>query len=459
MESTQHPLDAIAGNNATNTIKKESMPSGSAHPEGDDQPNDTERDSCTPNKSLRASVPIPHTLNLSGLKSPAIILDISLRVVWQNKMAIDQIWHRSRTANNGNPTPDIFDLLFDPQFQAAVDNWRQWVAFFIRQVLALIPADRLQRRIEQMNHRQQEIVSSVMARQNAGNSSGNVFSSHLRQILASGGMRPFNVAAVDFNEGRLLTFVPETYEDDLSDRLGFHDIERRYDIVRRHPNPIQIGFGVLSTCLNNSASLKTELLPEEYCRLLNELYRKCIDSVERFGGVFSKHSDRGFSAYFLPVDDYDEGPSVNPIKCALTLKDQMAEFSRQWKIRKSWRHEIALNIGIHREKEHLGILASFLGDTLTNFGSALSITTGLSRLSSDGQIWATKAIINGMPISLQSQLRFGIQRPDSQRRPVFIQSSFSDIRDLFPGDGRSVQIGRELEALAVTQIFDLQAPL
>jgi len=308
-----------------------------------------------------------------------------------------------------------------------------------------------------MNQRQKDVVSAILARQDAGYGKANIFSGHLRQVLTNGQIRLFNVTAVDFSEGRLLAFVPVPIEEGPAARLHSYDIERRYEIVRRHPNPINIGFSVLSTHLNNSLTLETELLPEEYCRLVNDLCMRCIDTIERFGGVFLKNSGSGFAAYFLPVDEYDEETSINAIKCALNLRSQMVDLSREWKIRRSWMHEIELNMGIHHENGYVGILTTSLGESLTSFGSALSIATDLSRLSPNGQIWVTKTLINGIPITIQNQLRFGIQRSDSHRHPVFIQSSFANIGDLLENGSLSARSCKEIKDMAVTQIFDLQA--
>jgi adenylate cyclase len=456
MESTQHPLDAIAGNKIMSTVSEQAAPSDTAHAEIHDQPDNAGRESCLLNKSARVTAPTPHALNLSGLKSPAIVLDSSMRTIWQNKMAIDQIWHRSRTANNGNPTPDIFDLLFDQQFQLAVDNWRQWVSFFTQQVIGFISAEALEHRLEQMNHRQRDVISTIVDRQGGRHGKRNPFGSYLRQILTDGGIRSYDVSSIDFNEGRLMVFVPIVDREAPTANLHFHDIQRRYDIVRRQPNPIKVGFSVLSACLNNSISLKTELLSDEYCRLVNDLCTMGIAIIEQFGGYFLRHADSGLSAYFLPVDEHDEGTAMSAIQCALALKANMLDLSRKWKLRKSWLHDIELNMGIHYDIEYVGILTLALGDCLTSFGSALSTATGLAHMSHNGQLWATKTLINGITETVRTQLSFGIHRPDSHRHQVLIQNSFAKVRDLPGSDDLSAQFCKELEGVAVTQIFGLQ---
>jgi hypothetical protein len=68
-----------------------------------------------------------------------------------------------------------------------------------------------------------------------------------------------------------------------------------------------------------------------------------------------------------------------------------------WKLRQSWLHDIEINMGIHYDMEYVGILTSALGDCLTSFGSALSTAPRvLAHMSQNGQLWATKALINGI---------------------------------------------------------------
>lgn len=456
MDPRQHPLDTIVGISSMHTDKEESAESNLTPSDVQDQSKDNDRQCSIDVKSAEAKAPVPRALSLTGLKTPAIIMDSTMRVVWQNKMAIDQIWHCSPKANNGNPTPDIFDLLFDPHFQHSVDNWRQWVAFFIQQVIEIIPAQMFESRVNQMPPRQMDMVKAIMGRIESGNAAGIPFTSRIRQVLPNGDIRLFNATVIDFVEGRLFAFVQDTRTDAPGAGHCSHDVGQRFDMVRRHPNPIKIGFSVLSACMNNGLSLKTELLSHEYCLLVNDVCRNCIDTIERFGGIFLKHSDSGFSAFFLPADEYDEAIAINAIKCALALKDQIADLSREWKIRKSWLHDIELNMGIHHDNDYVGILTSSLGDSLTSFGSVLNIATGLSRLFHGGQIWATKTLIDRIPLTVQSQLRFGIHCPDSLHRQVFIQGSFNNVRDLAGNLHQSMEFCKELEGVAVTRIYDLQ---
>ncbi len=457
MDATQHPLDAIASGNIIPAAKEQlSRPDAT----GSDTNNQSENTSKEPpsmgNRSVRSTTSVPHVLKLSGLNSPAIILDKSLRVIWQNRLAIDHIWCRSRTANNGNPTPDIFDLLFDQHFRQEVDNWRQWVSFFTWHMTGFIPSETLKQRLDQMSGRQKDMVSAIATRQKSESAKGYAIGTNLRQIRSDGDIQRFEAATIDFNEGRLFVFVAQDNQKGSPALAHSQNIQRRYDFFRSRANPVKVEFSVLAARLNHAGVLKTQLLADEYCRLVNDICRISIDIAETHGGCIAKHSDSALSAYFLRLDEEDDETAVDTIRCALAIKNRMIDLSREWKLRKSWTQDIALNIGIHHDIGYMGIIRSSVGDSLSSFGDALNIASELAALSQNGEIWATKPLIAGMMESARTKLRFGIQHPDSYRHYVLIQNSFAKVRDLQGADQSPANLYAELQDVAVAQIFDLE---
>ena len=441
MDSVQHPLDAIGPAVEADTVHESLSTIYTDHAKEDQY-------SAAP---VVESTIISRNPSLAGIQTPALMLDSEMRVFWQNRLAVDQIWHHARTADNGKRMPLIFDLLFDPQYQHTVENWRQWTAFFIHHLSHIMPKEMLQNRIEQINPKQKTIVSDLVGRMldisvmPAG---------CLRQTLANGEIRLFRVVSLDFKEGRLLSFESTTSERYPPNLVRVHDVVQRFERILRQPNPIKISYSILCASLDQSALLKTELLSYEYCILMNELCNRCIAISERFGGVFGRTSDSGFSAYFLPADEYAEYNAANVIACALALRGQMVELSREWKVRRAWPHELTLNIGIHQESEYVGILTTSLGASLASFGNALNIASDLSRLARNGQIWATKALINDMPVSDRKQLKFGIFRPGGSQHQILQPKGFSKVQDLTGIADRSSGIFKETAAMAVTQILD-----
>ena len=441
MDSVPHPLDAIGSTVEADAVQ-ESLSSIYTDPDAQDQ------------QSVQPVVESPiisRNLSLAGLQTPALMLDNEMRVFWQNRLAVDQIWHHAPAADNGKRMPLVFDLLFDPQFQRTVDNWRQWTAFFMHHLGHMMPQELFQNRIEQINPKQKNMVSALVERMP---NLSDLPPGCLRQTLTNGEILQFSVVSLDFREGRLLSFEPLTTGRNPADRVRVQHVVQRFERIHRQPNPIKIAYSVLCASLDQSPLLKTELLSYEYCILMNDLCKRCIAISERFGGVFVKSNDSGFSAYFVPADEYADDNSDNVIACALSLRSQMVELSREWKVRKAWPYELALNIGIHQEREYLGILTTSIGACFASFGNGLNIASDLSRLARKGQIWATKALINDMPVSNRKHLKFGIFRPGISQPQILQQNGFSKARDLTGFADLSSGIFNETGEMAVTQILD-----
>ncbi len=451
MAPAQHPLESICNANPPNPPEEPGL-ADHTDSEGEDQLCGIEKG----DHPLPDAGSMPGTLSLSGIKFPALLIDDGLSVAWQNKMAADQLWRSSRFAKNDDSTLGLFDILFNPQFQQMVENWRQWAGFFVRQAMAIIPEEALLQRINKMVHSQKELILSLIAQSRQESTNGAAASSHLVQVLPGGEIRKFDVMAMGFGEGRLFIFEPAARDEDSTPLICSYEIRQRFENVRRHPNPIKMSHGVLSASVDNSKALQTGLLSQAYCRLVHDLCQRCIHTIEKFGGIFCKHSDSGFLAHFIAADEYEKACSMRTIECALALKSQMADLDRQWKLQKAWLLEIRLNIGIHFENEFMGILSSSVGDSLVSYGGASNLATDLSRLGREGQIWATKSLINDLPPHLLNKLRFGIHRPDSRHHQVFVKSCFSHIREMHGIDTPSADLGDSLETAAVTQVFDLE---
>ena len=452
MESTEHPLHSIGK-------AFQSNPPGNSEPNHytDLKINDQRLDCPENDQPPQASPAITECLGLTEIKAPALVIDHKLRVVWQNELSKREIWHDAHVSDDGNSAPLIFDFLFHPRFQNAVDNWRLWLFYYMRNLIDILPAETLRARIDRLEDNQKSVVGALVERLLSEPNSPALSSVRMRQSLCNGEIRMFRALSLDLNQGRLFAFEPVVIDENLGALWRSHDIEQRFEMIGRQPNPVKVPYSVLCARLNQSGSLRTELLSLEYCRLLSQICKHCIAVVERFGGVFGRHSDDGFSVYFLPADEYEADNSSNAIKCALELKAQAAQLSREWKLRKAWPNDIGLNFGIHRENEYAGVVSTSLGDNLTSFGNALNIAADLSRLARDGQILVTKALIDGMPPSDRNQLSFGIQEKEPHRHPALRQNSFSRVQDLPGMIDLSGGIYDGIGSVVVTQLFGFKA--
>lgn len=392
-------------------------------------------------------------LSPGNIKVPALLLDARLKIVWQNKPAADEIWHQIFSGRDKAASPDIFDLLFDPQFQKKVENWRRWVAFFMQQASSMVSREALQHNIVNRKDRQKDLLLGLLTK-NGTAVERFVFSGRLRQKLNNGKIISFGIIASEFEQGRLFIFEPKT-EDAEGGPLVRPLVNDSYLAkMRRQSGPVQMPVIILAADLNNADILRTEMLSQEYTELLNTLSKKFIDIIERYAGVYGKHTDSGLFGYFLLNPETQSDP-LQVIECGLEIKAQISELGREWKIRKGWLHDIELNMGIHRGDEFVGTLRSQIGENLVTFGDALYVASNLSALAKAGEIWVTKEMINLLPAADQKRIRFGVFREHNHRR-MFVSRSFARVKDLPGIDQHASYTKGDKGSLAITQVFDCQ---
>jgi class 3 adenylate cyclase len=208
-----------------------------------------------------------------------------------------------------------------------------------------------------------------------------------------------------------------------------------------------------------------EMLSEEYWKLLKGLSQRCLHTIASYGGIFVKLNESGFMAYFIS-DAGDVPDPLGAINCSLEIKASIMELGREWKIRKDWFHHIELNMGLHWEEGYVGTLSTSAGDLLTSFGAGQQMVTTMSRLAKNGEIWASKTVIDKIPPEKRKRLRFGVQRHESSGHPIhpgypgyhrYIRNGFARMKDIFGAAASKLIHDESLDLLPITQIFDLEA--
>ncbi len=393
------------------------------------------------------------SINLSGLKLPALLFNSDLEIVWQNAGAIEKIWQRKAAANNGNPSLNILDLIFDLSFKRQVANFSQCLEFFLGQIRSILSADEVRNLVSGMPVERIDVLLPLLEKMYDWDAQSELFGGYLKVKMRSGRQTAFNVVALNCGEGRLLIFDP--YPEDASNdhRTAEKSVTNRFEQIQRQPKPVMTPTFLLAAEVSRAAILRTELLPDDHWRLINSICRACLGRIEQFGGIFGQHVGHGFFAYFLPGQN-TEVDGMKVIECALDLKAEAVALGRKLKISKDWPHDIDLNIGIHFEKAYVGTLPLSSGDMLTSFGEGLRVASTISHCVEDGQIWATKPVIGRIPANKQNALRFGLLRTNQQQHKRFMRNAFIPIGSAFnlPPDGESYQDA--LGFLPITQIFD-----
>lgn len=393
------------------------------------------------------------SISLSDLKSPALLIDHRLDIVWQNNGAVEQIWRKLGAAGDGDPKPNLLDLIFSPGFQRRISNFSSYLEFFLNQIKELLSEAELKQRISTLPADRQAGLSSMIERMSGDYGRKDLYGGYLKQVLTNAKQTTFTVVAFNCGEGRLMIFEPQADGAARQGRPARHGVTDRFEQIRSHPNPVKSSYYLLAAQIRQANILRAEMLAEDHWRLINALCQRCLRSVENFGGVFGQHAENGFFAYFLP-DQNLEAEALKVIQCALQIKAEAIELGRQWKISKDWPRDLDLNIALHFEKAYLGALPASIGDIVTNFGEGLRVARAIARLTEDGEIWATKPVISRVPAAHIKSLRFGILRTDTQQQKHFLQNGFATVGSLFDLQYRNGSFEDALRLVPITQIFD-----
>lgn len=269
---------------------------------------------------------------------------------------------------------------------------------------------------------------------------------------ARGRARDAHLVATYFREGVLVVCVP------ASESLGgLVDFLARRDVVIRHllrnRLPVLTPLAVLVADLQGSTRICSELPPEEYFELINEIWSSMDPIFKRYFGTHGKHVGDGMVYYFFPQPESDY--VLNALRCAQELRECMRQINSRWQLRKSWLNELYLNIGVHEGNEWLGTFQSSTSVEFAVLGDTINQAARLSELARFGAIWATKSLIGKLSAQDRARLSYGVSRRTREDREVFVESTFAQIDSLV--DIGAVPKMRDVATLAVTELRGLRS--
>ena len=177
----------------------------------------------------------------------------------------------------------------------------------------------------------------------------------LPELDGSGRERFHTAFASFFREGIFIVLVPEAEPADEMLSL----LARRDEVIRgllRKRLPVLTDLAVLVTDLQGSVKICSELPPEEYFELINEIWRTLAPTFRKYKGTYGKHVGDGLVYYFFPQPDSDY--LFNALACASEIREEMKRLSKRWQLQKNWLNELYLNTGITEGQEWLGTFRS-----------------------------------------------------------------------------------------------------
>ena len=284
--------------------------------------------------------------------------------------------------------------------------------------------------------------------------SGSMMQLPLSLVAQDGAIQNYCVYASYYREGILFIYVPGSAGCDSL--LGL--LERRDEVIRKLLKkrlPVLTDVAVLVADLQSSTRICTELPPEEYFELINQIWATMEPVFRNYYGTHGKHVGDGMVHYFFPQPDCNY--IFNALVCAHEIKAAMRKISKEWQLRKNWLNELYLNIGMNEGQEWLGMFHAETRVEFTVLGDTINHAARLSDFARNGTVWATKNLLGKLSTEERQRVSYGIHRKNQDGLDILVNSSYSRITELLDLSMPKYDKLRDIAALPVTEILDIRA--
>jgi class 3 adenylate cyclase/DNA-binding transcriptional MerR regulator len=255
-----------------------------------------------------------------------------------------------------------------------------------------------------------------------------------------------------FREGIFVVYTRD--ETGTNSLLGL--LERRDEVIRnllKKRLPVLTEVAVMVADLQNSVRICSELPPEEYFELINQIWSTMEPIFRRYYSTHGKHVGDGMVYYFFPQPDCSY--ILNALRCASEMHEAMRKISKEWQLRKNWLNELYLNTGLNEGQEWLGVFHVETKVEFTVLGDTINHAARLSDFASSGSIWASKNFIGKLTTEERNQVRFGVKRHNQEGREVFVASSYSRVSELVELDSPRYEKLRDIGGMAITEVVEV----
>lgn len=262
---------------------------------------------------------------------------------------------------------------------------------------------------------------------------------------------PLSVYAVQFQQGILFLYAPSgSPAQEPSALLGPSKGSPAEGSRKRVAALDHVA--VLVTDLQDVARLWSELPPEEYFELANQVWQAADPIFRRHGAMQGKHPGEGMVWYFFP--QAGSNYLLDAMTAAHELRHAVRRLSKEWQLRKGWATELHMNTGIDEGQEWLGTWKSGTHVELTMLGDTLARAARISGYARGGAVWVTRNLVAKVGLEERKRLKYGVHRTDKDGREAFVPQVFSRLENLHgwqPTPADSAENGR----LPITELIDI----
>ena len=271
-------------------------------------------------------------------------------------------------------------------------------------------------------------------------------------VLLTLGTEPRRAYVSVFREGIFVVLAPAEHEADSM--LEF--LARRDEVIRsllQRRMPVLTNLAVLVADLQGSVRICSELPPDEYFNLINDIWAAMAPIFRKYHGTHGKHVGDGMVYYFFPQPDTDY--LFNALACASEIREEMKRLSKRWQLQKNWLNELYLNTGITEGQEWLGTFRSTTTIEFVVLGDTINQAARISDFARFGSIWATKSLLGKLTQENRERVRYGVRRAADGGREVFVPSSFATVAALVEGNDDASCKLRDIATVPIAEIMDI----
>ena len=404
----------------------------------------------------------PHGASLNSLPNislgdhqyPAYMVNYNLELTWFNDSARENIFGFLKPPSHSNER-NLFLLLTNPEANLSLDERRNWANLHVQIASARVSHEALLKQIKINDPALASIADTITWP--AGKyqqDKTNIFNEiEFYSNTSRGKEQGFKVYSVYFREGVLIVHAPLA---EIGAEL-INYLSRRNQVIQSllsQQLPVMTPLAVLVADIQKSVRICSELPPDEYFELINQIWHTMSQILRKFNGTHGKHAGDGAVYYFFPQTQSNY--LFNVICCAEELRTAMAKINLEWKLRKNWLTELKLNIGLHEGQEWLGAFRSDQHVELIVLGDTINHAARLSDFAKHGSIWATKNLISRLSVTERKHIDFGVLRLSAENGDRFVESSYAQINSLVEMTSPKYEKLRDIAQLAVAEIRSVQ---
>jgi adenylate cyclase len=391
------------------------------------------------------------TLTIDQIPHPAYMVNYKFEVMWFNDRARHDLPNMFSRLAPRTDERSIFHLLLATEQADLTPNGRQLLRLNLALAKERMEVTAITQPLQGISAARIQLLEDLY-RDTEPARSGPIVELPLRLESADGKGENRVAYAAYFREGILVILTAVGSDtNELLRLLSRRDMVIRNLLSRRLP--VLTELAVLVADLQDSVKICSELPPDEYFELINEIWSTAGEVFRKYYGTYGKHVGDGMVYYFFPQPDCSY--IINALTCAQELKLAIARISKEWQLRKNWTNELYLNTGLNEGQEWLGTFQTATTVEFAVLGDTINHTARLSDFARFGQIWATKNFIGKVPDDERKRVKFGVHRTGADGQRLFVDSTYSRLCNLVDLDSGRYEKLRDIGGLPVTEIVNL----